>query len=157
MSYPEHDKLHAVHEKSQAIGSFMDWLLGEKAIELMQRYSREEDDAGDPVYRDFEGKVIEDWPPPHSDYYEPNHAMREKRAQEEGIEQRLVLDPRGEKLMPFVLRTENLLAEFFNIDLKTLEYEKRKMMDKCRKANEKDAGRKPTKRKPQALSLPKGS
>lgn len=59
--------------------------------------------------------------------------------------------------MPSVLRTEKLLAEFFNINLVKLEREKRKMLDECRKANEKDAGRKSAKRKPQALSLPKGS
>ena len=136
MNYPEHGKLGAVRAKSQTVGSFLDWLLGEKAVELMQRYSREEDSAGDPVYRNSEGRVIEDWPPPHSGHYEQNHAMREKREQEEGIEQRLVLDPRGDKLIPSVLHTEELLAEFFEVDLVKLEKERRKMLDECRKNNE---------------------
>lgn len=27
--YPEHDKLHAIHERSQAIGEFLEWLNSE--------------------------------------------------------------------------------------------------------------------------------
>lgn len=29
-SYPEHDKLHAIKDQSQAIGAFLDWLQNER-------------------------------------------------------------------------------------------------------------------------------
>jgi len=136
MKYPEHDKLHAVHEKSQAVGSFMEWLRGEKGVELMTRYSREGDECGEPVYRNSDGKVVEDWPPSQSGgAYEPNYKEREKREQEEGIERRLVADPHGEHLCPFAVSDEKLLAEFFEIDLNKLEAEKRAMLEECRRNN----------------------
>jgi len=34
INYPEHEKLKAVQKESQAIGEFLDWLTGEKKIEL---------------------------------------------------------------------------------------------------------------------------
>jgi hypothetical protein len=34
MSYPEHEKLQAVREKSQAIGEFMQWLCDQKELHL---------------------------------------------------------------------------------------------------------------------------
>lgn len=35
-TYPEHEKLHAISDKSQAIGGFVDWLSQEKKIHLGQ-------------------------------------------------------------------------------------------------------------------------
>lgn len=35
--YPEHDKLEKIHDQSQAIGEFLDWLGEEKGIFLAQR------------------------------------------------------------------------------------------------------------------------
>ena len=34
MTYPEHDKLQAVKEKSQAIGAFIEWLQGIKGLTM---------------------------------------------------------------------------------------------------------------------------
>ena len=34
--YPEHDKLDQVHDKSQAIGEFLDWLQNERDIVLAE-------------------------------------------------------------------------------------------------------------------------
>jgi hypothetical protein len=34
MLYPEHEKLKAIKDKSQAIGEFIDWLESEKHVQL---------------------------------------------------------------------------------------------------------------------------
>lgn len=34
--YPEHKKLTAVHERSQAIGEFLDWCVSEKGYQLAE-------------------------------------------------------------------------------------------------------------------------
>lgn len=36
--YPEHEKLHAIKDKSQAIGEFLDFFLPSKGIVLMERF-----------------------------------------------------------------------------------------------------------------------
>jgi hypothetical protein len=43
--YPEHEKLKAVQKESQAIGEFLEWLCGEKAVELA--VWREGEERGD--------------------------------------------------------------------------------------------------------------
>ncbi len=83
--YPEHLKLHAVRDKSQSIGEFVDWLDTEKGISLCRR-------EGDDL--DF---------------------------------QRVFTS------------TTDLLAEFFEIDLKKLEIEKDDMLEAQRALNEKQA------------------
>jgi hypothetical protein len=37
--YPEHEKLHAIKDKSQAIGEFLDFFLPSKGIVLMESFS----------------------------------------------------------------------------------------------------------------------
>ena len=81
MNYPEHEKLHLIKDKSQEIGSFLEWL---------------QDDA----------KII------LAEYDEMDF------------------------LYPIYIRTEELLAKYFNIDLKKIEQEKRAMLDEIRKVNE---------------------
>ena len=47
--YPEHDKLHLVKDKSQAVGEFLDWLQGEKGISLCRAHEHSDEcrnDAG---------------------------------------------------------------------------------------------------------------
>ena len=46
VGYPEHEKLRAVSEKSQACGEFLDWLLGEKHYTL-GKYHEHTDDCWD--------------------------------------------------------------------------------------------------------------
>lgn len=75
METPEHDKLRAVKDRSQACGEFLDWL------------------------RDHGYVLCE-------------------RAEEE--------------LVPAFKRTEQILAEFFEIDLDALEREKREMLAELR-------------------------
>lgn len=73
----ELEKMHAVKEKSQAIGEFLEWLISDKEL------------------------VIGRW------------------------------DSDG-TLHPKYVSIENLLAEFFGIDLKKVEKEKRAILDKIR-------------------------
>jgi hypothetical protein len=40
--YPEHEKLHAVKDKSQAIGEFIDWLREEHNVHLGRSHSHED-------------------------------------------------------------------------------------------------------------------
>lgn len=135
-TYPEHDKLRVVRDKSQAIGEFLEWLEEKHFVELQQRFVREEDEEGEPVYRNSEGEVVPDWPPPQScGLYERNSQMRREREQREGIERRLIPHPGGEILRPFPMHKEKLLAEFFGIDRNKLEEEKRAMLEQCRRMN----------------------
>jgi hypothetical protein len=39
--YPEHEKLRAVREKSQAIGEFLDWLGEEKGLSLVVQHEHD--------------------------------------------------------------------------------------------------------------------
>lgn len=75
--YPEHDKMHAIKDQSQAIGEFLEW-CGERRWQLVDM------DTDFPVRK----------------------------------------------------RTEELLAEFFEIDLKKVEEEKLAMLASLRKAHE---------------------
>jgi len=79
--YPEHDKLHAVKDKSQLCGEFLEWLQG--------KY----------VFAEY-----------------------------------CTTDPEHEgELWPARVSVEKLLAEFFNINTKKLEDEKRQILEECRK------------------------
>ena len=80
VKYPEHEKQHAIVDKSQAIGEFLDW-MSQQGIHRMR-------------YEEFDTWV---------------HDSRS---------------------------IECLLAEYFNINLDTIETEKRAMLDEIRKLNE---------------------
>ena len=82
--YPECEKMAAVKDESQAIGSFLEWLQHERSItvELCVRH-----DISD-------------------------------------------------KLMPYWINIEQLLAEYFEIDLDKVEKEQRHMLDELRRKNE---------------------
>lgn len=41
--YPEHDKLHAIKDQSQAIGEFLDFFLPTQGIVLMEKQPRYDD------------------------------------------------------------------------------------------------------------------
>lgn len=83
MTYPEHDKLSAIADQSQAIGEFMEWL---------------KDGARPQQPRLFLAHYVE-----------------------------------GEECpVPLHTPTEDLLAEYFEIDQSKLEQEKRAMLDSLR-------------------------
>jgi len=95
---PEHEKLHKVQEKSQAIGEFLEWLTEEKRYSICQYVNT----IGEV---DCEGEEI--------------------RFPVKGY-------------LPILERIEQLLAEYFDIDLDKLELEKRAMLDELRRPNAKE-------------------
>jgi len=94
MEYPEHMKLKAVQEKSQAIGEFLEWLSSEKQIHMAKWLDVE--------YTDID---------PFSDK-ETKYTVNE-----------LVIQP---------LNINEILAEYYGIDLKKIEAEKCAMLDSLR-------------------------
>lgn len=133
--YPEHEKLQEVKAKLDAINNFLDWLTEERKehVRLMVAYSYETDEEGGPIYRDDEGKIVKDWSPPN--FFSPDYKQREKEGLERGISCRMVYNPGGKKYFDLRARREDLMAEYFGIDQKKLEAEKRAMLDECRKPN----------------------
>ena len=93
--YPEHEKLQAVKDKSQAIGEFVEWLQGTKGFRLA-KWEKVPDES---VFAD-EGSEVDE-------------------------------------LFQQFINIEQLLAEFFGIDLQKLEQEKRAMLEQIRKLNQK--------------------
>lgn len=125
----EHDKLHAVREKSQAIGEFLDW-LDEKGIRLA-RYHEHADGCYEPHVHDYgcsdscgarknDGK--------HSHPFAGCSLRCEK-------ETNRICGWRDDALAPIHTSIEKLLAEYFEIDLDKLEREKRAMLAELRKAH----------------------
>jgi len=104
--YPECEKMAAVHEKSQAIGEFLEWLqTGEADGTVFKR----------PVFLAAHRIVTED------SGCVPLHE-----------EDRYVSDV---EIVPLCATTENLLARFFNIDMEKVEKERQAMLDDLRKQN----------------------
>jgi hypothetical protein len=87
--YPEHQKLKAIQERSQAIGEFIEWLPQSKKKIHLAVYP--EDDSEVPEYC----------------------------------------------LLAAHVDINELLAEFYGINLKKIETEKRAMLDEMREANKK--------------------
>jgi hypothetical protein len=84
MKYPQHEKLAAVAEQSQAIGEFLDWLQDTRVPPVV-------------LCRVIPGQSFDPW-------------------------------------APVGRSTEQLLAEYFGVDLTALEAEKRAMLAEIRKA-----------------------
>ena len=110
--YPEHEKLHKVKEEAQAAGDFIEW------------------------YR-ASGFCLAQW---HDSRYEPCLACEHPvyhgiwdGCQEEDCD----CKNEGENFIPEGLyrdfrQTEEILAEYFDIDLRKLNYEKDMMLSKIR-------------------------
>lgn len=47
MSYPEHEKLQAIRDKSEAIGDFIEWLRNIKKFTLAKWYKMTDDEDGE--------------------------------------------------------------------------------------------------------------
>lgn len=104
--YPEHEKLSAVKDESQAIGEFLDWLKG--GFEGSPGYEICEHHDGD--YS--EAALIAD-------------ALSGRETEKE-------FDPSG--FRPIGATIPQLLARYFNIDQEKIESEKREMLAKLRAA-----------------------
>lgn len=112
-TYPEHDKLRAIADKSQVCGEFIDW-LHESGIQFAVYHAHS--DACDLHTNDCPGAA-------YSDGTNPPECRREFHC---GL--------REDVLCPCFTSTTRLLAEFFEIDEAKLEREKRAMLDKLRAA-----------------------
>ena len=136
METPECEKLVKVQDKSNTIGGFLDWMQSERKICLHIWHKLEEDEYGQPVYRNREGQIVDDWSPPYdSPMITARRHEYERRQEEEGIEQRYVPDPGGDKCFPFTGSIESLLAEYYKIDLKKVEKEKQGLLREIREAH----------------------
>ncbi len=119
--HSEHVKLKAVKDRSEACGSFIDWLHS-KGVSLTQ-------------WKDVHyvcttcGEVPEKeirrcgWNAGHTHY----HCNQD--CGEAGVERI------GAQFHPYNKPIERILAEYFEIDLDKLELEKRAMLDELRKEN----------------------
>lgn len=114
--YPEHEKLSKVQDASQAIGEFLDWLTGEQGVQLCRWQSHANN--GQPRY------------------VGPNHP-RSQELNPHGI--KYVDNPdfeeRLEGLYPDGRPIQELLAEYFGVDLQRLDSEKRVILDRLRTAS----------------------
>ena len=104
--YPEHDKLSAISDRSQAIGDFLEWLRSEKGAFLAHEFKWEDDS---PTLGEILG-------------IEPENT-RDRRVRIKSA------------TMPFSYRVGLLLAEFFEIDQEKIDQEKRAMLEECRAMN----------------------
>lgn len=102
--YPEIEKMHAVSEKSQAIGEFLEWLSSGEA---------HKDEHGEcPVYLSHR-------------FLKPRYGYENVPWDDLDIEDIVVSDFRA---AIFTYNTEILLAKFFGIDLAKVDREKREIL-----------------------------
>jgi hypothetical protein len=114
--YPEHDKLSAIQDESQLIGEFI-----ETGGYILARY-REAGDNGQPPY-----------------VWHPRRRKAEAPTMSDYIDGLAMRNPDyeswGESLAPVGLPITQILADYFKIDLRKIEDEKRAMLDQLRAAN----------------------
>lgn len=103
--YPEHDKLRAIRDKSQAIGEFLDW-LEEGGLDHSPLAKRDN----------------------------PILVQQSVGCVELAFRCECLDGSRSSVLDPLMIPKTRLLAAFFEIDERALEAEKRAMIDKIRKA-----------------------
>ncbi len=112
--YPEHEKLSAVRDKSQVCGEFYDWLASKKGVQF--DVDTEWCRICGMLYKDGEEPCECELPEPEvlcGITYKPSPKKRE------GVR-------------PLRESVDDLLAEFFELDPKALEAEKRQMLKKAR-------------------------
>ncbi len=102
----ELDKMALAKEKSQTVGEFLDWLIGTKGWTLASEH--------------IHGPKCEGWDE-HRGRFNPR-----------GMTDYCKMGPDG-RLWPASFTTENLLAEFFGIDLNKVEQERRSILAALRK------------------------
>lgn len=104
--YPEHEKLKQVSGKSQTVGTFLDWLVEQKSIELAVRH----------------------------EHTEHCYEQRE-RVNGVGtfVSSAICCGYGSGDLVSARIPFRQLLAEFFEIDEEKIETEKREMLEELRK------------------------
>lgn len=115
--YPEHDKLSAIANQSQACHDFLEWLSYKKGWHL----------GSHTYYIDVvTGRHIES-----GSYTDHGMLYPEEEVTEFGVEK----IENGDFMIQVPYSIRDLLAEFFEIDQNRLEAEKRAMLDALRAAN----------------------
>lgn len=104
---PELDKMKSVHEKSQAIGEFLDIFLSEKGVQLGKPHKHDQNCAGWDEHRGRYNPGLDGGCSFHTNEFES-----------------------------FDFTIEKLLAEFFGIDLKKCESEREAILNHIRKPND---------------------
>lgn len=126
--YPEHEKRSGILEKSQAIGEFLDW-IGEQGYRL-QKWVVQDEDGPCPgtIWHECDGgremRVPVDGGEPYTT------ANRCQKCNGTGT---YIAHFEGE--VGLQRSIESVLAEFFGIDLKVIEQERRAMIESMREAN----------------------
>jgi hypothetical protein len=127
--YPEHDKLRAIKDKSQAVGEFLEWLRDTKGLTICRRLEAETNGKPPYVWKPGVTTARRDRKPTAG--RNPTGFDKFNGDAEDNPDFREWF----EGYHPEPTNTEKLLAEFFGIDLKALEEEKRAMLDEIRRPN----------------------
>lgn len=143
---PELDKMHKVHEESQPIGAFLEWLSGQ-GIVLCKWATPQSSRQCTGVTRDLfdrdncEGKGVALRTVTVIDLNNPRDE-RERRTLIEAGDECTACDGTGrveydeaEQFMPDYMSIEKRLAEYFEIDLDKVEQERRGVLEEIRSAS----------------------
>lgn len=131
--YPEHEKLKAVRDRSQAVGEFLEWLFGQGYAICRWRAAG---DNGQPPYVPVEDE--EEYERLYEEFFEngwwddPDF----RRLRRERLKPNPAFASWGEGWLAEPARIEDWLARFFGIDPERLEAEKREILAELRKAGE---------------------
>ena len=106
---PECDKLAKISKQSQTVGEFLEWLQNKGIVSCMSL-----DNYKEKLYNDYNlGKLTAE---EHDDLIDD-------------IDAELKYSNKDHAYIPQPLNTEKILAEFFNIDLKKVEEEKKAIVE----------------------------
>lgn len=117
--YPEHVKLAAIRDRSQAIGEFLEWLPTYKVL------VSNGEEAFDPDFPEEQNEAYKEAEMPCAIGVRDPWAMG------------------GGWLQPCYVKTEQLLADYFGIDLKKIEDEKQAMLQEIRERTSRTGSGKP--------------
>jgi hypothetical protein len=131
--YPEHERMKAVRDKSQAIGEFIDWLRSEETPYTIAEWEEwRACEAGD------------EWVPKRKQWHCVDGRMiggydlDEDLGECETCEGTGRIKPETPRLYPARIGIEALLARYYDIDLDKINDEKDAMLAEIRKQNEDD-------------------
>ena len=120
MEYPEHEKLSEIADKSRAVGEFVDWLREERGITLCE--PGQEVDTFRTAMRTVQAML---------DHTHSPQATRIKAVAAVADDEPMLRDAYVQVRTPIT----RLLAEYFEIDERKLEQEKRAMLSQIRRAS----------------------
>lgn len=127
---PECEKLKAVSDQSQTVGEFIDWLQSEKGMTLAKRHTHTDscytNGFNKREFRQEYGGKVSDGPINRGRPVCQPHELREGRF---GRPQCGMAE---ETLYVECVSTTDLLAEFFEIDMKKVERERQALLDYIR-------------------------